>query len=104
MQPANDKLREPKLFKFNYSSGLHPLFLVILIFISGNLIFVSISRKPAFRVNTPQFQLALSNTFKKLIECNDKLDGVQCFRDFRNELIGESRSGMSSISNTQLET
>ena len=103
MQPVQDKMVASKLFKFNYSTGIHPLFLLILVFLSGNFIYVSTSTKQRFNVEKSLFQLTQSNAFKSIVKCSDKSDGIQCFRQYRNELSGESRNGMSTVSFTQLE-
>lgn len=103
MKPVQDKAATSKLFKFNYSTGIHPLFLLILVFLSGNFIYVSTSTKPRFNVDKPIFQLTQSKAFKSIVKCSDKSDGIQCFRQYRNELGGESRNGMSTVSFTQLE-
>lgn len=103
MQSVQDKAVSSKLFKFNYSIGVHPLFLVILIFLSGNFIYVSTSTKPHFNVGKPHFRLTQSNAFKAIVKCSDKSDGIKCFQEYHNELSEESRNGMSKISFTQLE-
>jgi len=103
MQPVQDKAVTSKLFKFDYSTGIHPLFLLILVLLSGNFIYVSTSTKPRFNVDKPNFQLTQSNAFKSIVKCSDNLDGIQCFREYRNELSGDSRNGLSKVSFTQLE-
>lgn len=103
MQPVQDKTVTSKIFKFNYSTGIHPLFLLILVLLSGNFIYVSSSTKPRFNVDKPKFQLTQSSAFKTIVKCSDNSDGIQCFKQYRNVLSGESRNGMSTVSFTQLE-
>lgn len=102
MKASPNKVLRSTVFNLK-SVGIHPLILTLLIIISGNLIYVSISSKSTFRVDKAQFQLDRSNIFKSIISCSDNSDSIQCFRKYRGDLTEESKSGMGIFSFTQLQ-
>lgn len=70
---------------------------------SGLLFYFFAGAKPQFEDVKPHFQLSQSPVFKKLVECTEFNDGVECFKQYRSKLGADSR-GLSSRAKTHLDT